>query len=90
MNFDVNNFINESLTQLFSCEFCKISKNNFFIEHLRMTASGYCISIRSPADTDVFKTSSGRFKKITTSCDQTRRRHDVCKKTSNLQRLEDV
>ena len=38
MNFDVNNFINESLTQLFSCEFCKISKNTFFTEHLWVTA----------------------------------------------------
>ena len=24
----------KSLTQVFSCEFCKISKNTFFIEHL--------------------------------------------------------
>ena len=43
-----------------------------------------------PADTDVFKTSSGRLKKVTTSCDQTRRRHNVWKKTSHLRRLEDV
>ena len=35
------NFIEkETLTQLFSCEFCKISKNTFFTEHLRTTASG--------------------------------------------------
>ena len=25
----------ETLAQAFSCEFCKISKNTFFIEHLR-------------------------------------------------------
>ena len=43
-----------------------------------------------PTDTDVFKTSSGRLKKVTTSYDQTRRRHDVWKKTSDLRRLEDV
>ena len=43
-----------------------------------------------PADTDVFKTSSGRLKKVTTSYDQTRRRQDVWKKTSDLRRLEDV
>ena len=55
-----------------------------------------------PADTSVFKTSSGRLKKITTSHDQTRRRRDVLfttswrrliyvvLKTSNLWRLEDV
>ena len=29
----------ESLAQVFPCEFCEISKNTFFIEHLRATAS---------------------------------------------------
>ena len=29
----------ETLAQLFSCEFCEISKNAFFTEHLRTTAS---------------------------------------------------
>ena len=30
------NFIkNETLAQVFSCELCEISKNNFLIEHLR-------------------------------------------------------
>ena len=30
------NFIKkETLAQVFSCEFCEISKNTFFIEHLR-------------------------------------------------------
>ena len=51
-----------------------------------------------PADTDVFKTSSGRLKKVTTCYDQARRRHDVWKsrpiygvwKTSDLRRFEDV
>ena len=34
------NFIKrESLAQVFSCEFCKISKNSFFIKHFRATAS---------------------------------------------------
>ena len=34
------NFIKkETLAQVFSCEFCEISKNTFFIEHLRETAS---------------------------------------------------
>ena len=33
------NFIKkETLAQVFSCEFCEISKNNFFTEHLRATA----------------------------------------------------
>ena len=29
----------ETLAQVFSCEFCKISKNTSFTEHLRATAS---------------------------------------------------
>ena len=36
------NFIkNETLAQVFSCEFCEISKNTFFTEHLLATASDY-------------------------------------------------
>ena len=31
--------LKKRLAQVFSCEFCKISKNTFFIEHLRVTAS---------------------------------------------------
>ena len=34
------NFIKkETLTQVFSCEFCEILKNTFLIEHLPTTAS---------------------------------------------------
>ena len=44
----------------------------------------------TPADTDVFKTSSGSLKMVKTSYDQTRRCRNVWKKTSGLQRLEDV
>ena len=34
------NFIKkETLVQVFFCEFCGISKNTFFTEHLRVTAS---------------------------------------------------
>ena len=41
------NFIEkETLTQVFSCHFGKISKNTFFIEHLRVTASAMCTGIR--------------------------------------------
>ena len=37
------NFIKiETLGQVFFCEFCKIFKNTFFIEHLRVTTSTYC------------------------------------------------
>ena len=37
---EVCNFINkETLAQVFSCEFCEISKNTFFTEHLWATAS---------------------------------------------------
>ena len=31
----------ESLVQVFSCEFCKISKKTFFAEHHRATSSNY-------------------------------------------------
>ena len=35
------NFIEkETLAQVFFCEFCEISKNTFFTEHLWLTASG--------------------------------------------------
>ena len=30
----------ETRAQVFPCEFCEISKNLFFTEHLRVTASG--------------------------------------------------
>ena len=43
-----------------------------------------------PADTDAFRTSSGRLKKVTTSCDQTSHRQYVLQKTFDLRRLEDV
>ena len=33
----------ETLAQVFSCELCKIFKNNIFTEHLWMTASGCAI-----------------------------------------------
>ena len=33
-----------SLVQVFSCEFCEISKSTFFIEHLRTTASVWSVS----------------------------------------------
>ena len=36
------NFIKrETLAQVFSCEFCEISKTTFFTQHLRTTASVY-------------------------------------------------
>ena len=39
------NFIKkEILTQVLSCEFCEISKNTFFTEHLRKTASVVTLS----------------------------------------------
>ena len=44
LNYFINktpcNFIKkETLAQVFSCEFCEISKNTFFTEHLLVTAS---------------------------------------------------
>ena len=35
----------ETLAQVFSCEFCKIFKNSFFTENLRVTASNFSISM---------------------------------------------
>ena len=35
----------ETLAQLFSCEFCKISKNTFYTEHLRATGSERALHI---------------------------------------------
>ena len=41
MRLEACNFIKkESLAQVFSCEFCEISKNRFFTEHLWETAFG--------------------------------------------------
>ena len=38
----VSNFIKkESLSQVFSCEFCEISKNTFLIVHLLTTVSEF-------------------------------------------------
>ena len=45
--------------------------------------------ISFPANTDVFKTSSGRLKKVTTSYNQTRCK-GIWKKKSDLRRLEDA
>ena len=44
----------------------------------------------TPANTDVFKTSSGRLGKVTTSYDQIRRRQNVWKKRSDIRHLADV
>ena len=35
----VGDLLKESLAQVFSCEFCEISKNIFFTENLRTTTS---------------------------------------------------
>ena len=35
----------ETLEQVFFCDFCEISKNTFFTEHLWTTASGYRIMV---------------------------------------------
>ena len=64
-----------------------------FCEYMKSLQNGYqkylCWS-SFPAGADVFKTSSERLKNVTTSYDQTRRRYDVWKKTSDFRRLEDV
>ena len=46
---EARNFIKkEKLAQVFSCEFCEISKNTFFVEHLRETASKVSQNRRQP------------------------------------------
>ena len=44
------NFIKETLAQVFSCEFCEISKNPFFTEHLWTTVSNhnYSCTLENP------------------------------------------
>ena len=37
-------FCEKTLAQVFSCEFCKISKNTFFTEHFRVAASRFGLS----------------------------------------------
>ena len=37
--WDLKLYQKETLAQVFSCEFCEISRNTFFTEHLRTTAS---------------------------------------------------
>ena len=44
MKLQACNFIKkEALAQVFPCEFCEISKNTFFTEHLWEVASDYLI-----------------------------------------------
>ena len=53
-------FKKETLAQVFSCEFCEISKNIFYKEHLRITASiTNSVSTRETKDQDeYYKTSA--------------------------------
>ena len=48
-NSQENFFKEETLAQVFSCEFCKNFKNTFFVEHLWTTASRLtiCQSLKS-------------------------------------------
>ena len=50
------NFIKkESLAQVFSCEFYEISKNTFFTEHLRTTASVFSLKKKKITFQDFLK-----------------------------------
>ena len=53
----------ETLAQLFSCEFCKISKNPFFTEYLRTTASAFSFSEAGTGGV-LWKMCSWTFRKI--------------------------
>ena len=63
-----------------------------FWSRIMKSSFAWCtvLGIVIPEDTEVFKTFWGRLKKIATSYNQTRRRQDVWKRTSNLQCLEEV
>ena len=88
--------------EIFLCKlFAKIywDKETFFIKsnlfsYYSLHLSIFFLPVRrrwsNPVYTDIFKTSSGRLKKITTSYDQTRRPQYVWKKTSELRRLQEV
>ena len=46
-NFLTYNFFkNETATQVFFCEFCKVFRNTYFAEHLRRAASNDLINAR--------------------------------------------
>ena len=79
--------IKNSVTQVVHCKIFHFLR----YAHFRYAKCLFAkIQKQYAADTDVFKTSSGRLEKVTTSYDQTRRRHNVLQKTSDLRRLEDV
>ena len=69
-----------------SPSFCVMS----YFNAIQMSVKSLSLIFSFQADTDVFKTSSGCLKKVTTSYDQTRHCHDAWKKTSDLRHLEDV
>ena len=50
----------ETLAQLFSCEFCEISKNNFSAEDLQTTASVADVRIGKE---QILKLAQGEFQK---------------------------
>ena len=79
--------IKNSVTQVVHCKIFHFLR----YAHFRYAKCLFAkIQKQYAVDTDVFKTSSGRLEKVTTSYDQTRRRHNVLQKTSDLRRLEDV
>ena len=45
LGWDLQPYWKETLTQVFSCKFWKISKNTFFTEHFRVTASLCCFTL---------------------------------------------
>ena len=56
------NFIkNETLAQVFSYAFCEISKNTFFTEHLRKTASVPLKTTNEPSESDSQESDSRIF-----------------------------
>ena len=68
---EVCNFIKqETQAQVFSCEFCKICKNTFFIGHLRTTAPVSCMMLSYSYDIRIIEVNNN-YNKNTYSKSQT-------------------
>ena len=62
-NSQENNFLKkETPAQVFSCEFCEISKKAFFTEHLWTTASGFDIVLRKMLELEYFKSELPQYR----------------------------
>ena len=91
--FQINHFFLDSISKIIDHQ-SDLHNNHIAVVDFNLEPSHTLLSgsmgSHNLGDTDVFKTSSGRGKKVMKSYDQTKRRDDVWKKMSDLSRLEDV